>query len=70
MEAVPIYQMVGAKVMAADVAAGEVAAVNGAKATITTEGRGNIEGANVVKTDLIEASKGVIHVTGTVIMPK
>ncbi len=67
--AILTYHVVGAKVMAAEVAAGEVATVNGAKATITTEGGAKIDGATIVSTD-IEASNGVIHVIDTVIMPK
>ena len=56
--------------MAADVAAGEVATVNGQKATITvTDGKVNIDNAGVVATDIV-GSNGVIHVIDTVILPK
>ncbi|MEM8954913.1 MAG: fasciclin domain-containing protein [Verrucomicrobiota bacterium] len=67
--AILTYHVVPGKVMAADVAAGEVATVNGAKATITTDDGVKIDGANVVKTD-IETSNGVIHVIDAVILPK
>lgn len=62
------YHVVAGKVMSSDVAAGAVATVNGAEATISTEGGVKIDEANVVKVD-VEASNGVIHVIDTVIMP-
>lgn len=55
--------------MAADAKAGEVATVNGAKITITTEGGVKVDNAKVVATD-IAGSNGVIHVIDSVIMPK
>ncbi len=67
--AILTYHVVPAKVMAADVTAGEVATVNGAKVTITTDDGVMIDGAKVIKTDLV-GSNGVIHVIDTVIMPK
>ena len=63
------YHVVPAKVMAADVSAGEVATVNGAMAEISTEDGVMIDGAKVVQTD-IKASNGVIHVIDTVILPE
>jgi uncharacterized surface protein with fasciclin (FAS1) repeats len=64
------YHVIGAKVMAADVKAGEVATVQGSKATIKIEGGSvMIDGAKVTKTDIV-ASNGVIHVIDKVIMPK
>jgi len=64
------YHVVAGKVLAADVKAGEVATVQGGKATITIEGETvMIDGAKVTKTD-IAASNGVIHVIDKVIMPK
>jgi len=63
------YHVVPAKVMAADVSAGEVATVNGAMAEISTDDGVMIDGAKVVQTD-IKASNGVIHVIDTVIMPE
>lgn len=63
------YHVVAGKVMAADVKAGEVATVNGAKATIATSDAGvTIDKAKVVKTD-IATSNGVIHVIDAVILP-
>lgn len=62
------YHVVAAKVMAADVKAGEVTTVEGSKATISTEDGVSIDKANVVATDIV-ASNGVIHVIDTVIMP-
>jgi uncharacterized surface protein with fasciclin (FAS1) repeats len=70
LAAVLTYHVVAGKVMAADVKAGEVATVNGAKATITVaDGAVKIDGATVVKTDIV-GKNGVIHVIDTVIMPK
>ncbi|HKK18336.1 MAG TPA: fasciclin domain-containing protein [Opitutales bacterium] len=63
------YHVVPAKVKAKDVKAGEAPTVNGKTATIeVTDGGVSIEGANVVKTDVM-ASNGVIHVIDKVIMP-
>jgi uncharacterized surface protein with fasciclin (FAS1) repeats len=70
LTAILTYHVVGAKVMAADVKAGEVATVQGGKATIKVEdGTVTIDGAKVVKTDIV-ASNGVIHVIDKVILPK
>lgn len=64
------YHVVGAKVMAADVKAGEVATVEGSKFTIkVADGKVMVDDANVVKTDIV-ASNGVIHVIDKVIMPE
>lgn len=62
------YHVVGAKVMAADVKPGYVGTVNGEKINISTDGGVKIDGANVVKTDIV-GSNGVIHVIDSVIMP-
>lgn len=68
--AVLTYHVVAGKVMAADVKAGKVETVNGAKATITVkDGAVKIDDANVVKTDIV-GKNGVIHVIDTVIMAK
>ena len=68
--AILTYHVVGAKVMAADVKAGEVATVQGGKAMIKVEGgKVMIDAATVTKTDIV-ASNGVIHVIDKVIMPK
>jgi uncharacterized surface protein with fasciclin (FAS1) repeats len=64
------YHVVPGKVMAADVASGDVSTVNGQKATIAVaDGKVSIDNAGVVATD-IEGSNGVIHVIDTVILPK
>jgi uncharacterized surface protein with fasciclin (FAS1) repeats len=46
----------------------EVKTVEGASAKISTAGGAKIDGANIVKTDVM-ASNGVIHVIDAVIMP-
>jgi uncharacterized surface protein with fasciclin (FAS1) repeats len=52
------------------VTAGEVATVQGGKATIKiADGKVMIDNASVVKTDIV-GSNGVIHVIDKVIMPK
>ncbi len=64
------YHVVPGKVMAADVAPGKVATVNGAEATVSVEDSAvMIDKAKVTATD-IKASNGVIHVIDSVIMPK
>jgi len=68
--AILTYHVIPAKVMAADVSAGEVATVQGDKVTIkVNDGKVMVDKANVVKTDIV-ASNGVIHVIDKVIMPK
>jgi uncharacterized surface protein with fasciclin (FAS1) repeats len=64
-----LYHVVPAKVMAADVKAGEVATAEGGKATLKTEGGVTIDGAKVIKTDIV-CTNGVIHVIDAVILPK
>lgn len=68
LTAVLTYHVVPGKVMAADVAAGEVATVQGSNITITTEGGVRVNDANVTQTDIM-ATNGVIHVIDTVILP-
>lgn len=63
------YHVVAGKVMAADVKAGKVKTVQGSDLTVTTMGGVQVNGANVVKTDIV-ADNGVIHVIDTVVMPK
>lgn len=63
------YHVLPAKVMAADVAAGQVATVEGGSLTITTDGGVKIFDANVIATD-VEASNGVIHVIDQVLVPE
>ena len=63
------YHVVAGKVLSADVAAGEVASVQGEPITVTTDNGGvQVNGANVVAVD-VEASNGVIHVIDAVILP-
>ncbi len=74
LTAILTYHVVPAKVMAADVQAGEVTTVNGEPFTVAvdgdgveiTDGQGN--SATVTETD-IEASNGVIHVIDSVLQP-
>jgi len=71
LAAVLTYHVVAGKVLAADVVKiKEAKTVNGASAKITVNGgKVMVDGANVVKTDII-ASNGVIHVIDTVLIPK
>ena len=69
LTAVLTYHVVPGKVMAADVKAGKVKTVQGADLTVTTMGGVQVNGANVVKADIV-ADNGVIHVIDTVVMPK
>lgn len=62
------YHVLQAKVMAADVTAGEVATLEGSKFTITTASGVKVNTANVTSTD-IAASNGVIHVIDAVLVP-
>jgi uncharacterized surface protein with fasciclin (FAS1) repeats len=63
------YHVVGAKVLAADVAAGEVATVEGSTIAITTDDGVKINGSsNVTATDIM-GSNGVIHVIDAVLVP-
>jgi uncharacterized surface protein with fasciclin (FAS1) repeats len=74
LTAILTYHVVPAKVMAADVQAGEVTTVNGDPFTVAaedagvqiTDGQGNT--ATVTTAD-IEASNGVIHVIDSVLQP-
>ena len=69
LTAVLTYHVVAGKVMAADVKAGKVKTVQGSDLTVTTASGVQVNGANVVKTDIV-ADNGVIHVIDTVVMPK
>lgn len=67
--AILTYHVVPGVVMAADVAPGEVATVNGETLTIAVEdGVVTVDEATVIATD-IEASNGVIHVIDAVVLP-
>jgi uncharacterized surface protein with fasciclin (FAS1) repeats len=69
LSAVLTYHVVPGKVMAKDVKAGKVKTVQGSDLTVSTTGGVMIDGAKVVKTDVM-AENGVIHVIDTVIIPK
>jgi len=63
------YHAVAARVMAANVMAGDITSLEGSTFAITTEGGIKINNSsNVTATD-IAASNGVIHVIDTVIVP-
>ena len=62
------YHVVPAKVMAADVKAGQVATVEGGEITVTTDSGVKVNKATVTATD-VEASNGVIHVIDQVLVP-
>ena len=64
------YHVVSGKVMAADVAAGDVPSVEGSNITVTVDaGTVMLNGSsNVIATD-VAASNGVIHVIDAVILP-
>ena len=63
------YHVVAGKVMAADVKAGKVKTVQGDELEIATDGGVTVNGAKVVKTDIV-GSNGVIHVIDAVVLPK
>jgi uncharacterized surface protein with fasciclin (FAS1) repeats len=63
------YHVVPGKVMAKDVRAGKVKTVQGSELTVDTGGGVMVDGAKVVKTDIV-ADNGVIHVIDSVVMPK
>ena len=63
------YHVVPGTVMAKDVKAGKVKTVQGSDLTLSTSNGVKVDGANVVKTDIV-ADNGVIHVIDSVILPK
>jgi uncharacterized surface protein with fasciclin (FAS1) repeats len=69
LTAVLTYHVVAGKVMAKDVAAGKVKTVQGSELTVSTTGGVMVDGAKVVKTDIV-ADNGVIHVIDSVVIPK
>jgi len=69
LTAVLTYHVVPGAVMAKDVAAGKVKTAQGSELTVTTAGGVKVDGANVIKTDIV-ASNGVIHVIDSVVLPK
>jgi uncharacterized surface protein with fasciclin (FAS1) repeats len=62
------YHVVPGSVMAKDVKAGKVSTVQGSSLTVATEGGVSVNGANVMKTDIV-ADNGVIHVIDRVLIP-
>lgn len=69
LTAVLTYHVVPGTVMAKDVKAGKVKTVQGSELTVTTAGGVMVDGAKVVKTDIV-ADNGVIHVIDSVVLPK
>ena len=63
------YPVVPGTVMAKDVKAGKVKTVQGSDLTLSTSDGVKVDGANVVKTDIV-ADNGVIHVIDSVVLPK
>ena len=62
------YHVVSGMVMAADVADGDVATVEGSKIKLSTMGGVSVNGAKVIAADVM-ASNGVIHAIDAVILP-
>jgi uncharacterized surface protein with fasciclin (FAS1) repeats len=69
LAAVLTYHVVPGTVMAKDVKAGKVKSVQGSDLTLSTSGGVKVDGANVVKADIV-ADNGVIHVIDSVVLPK
>ncbi len=69
LAAVLTYHVVPGKVMAQDVKAGKVKTAQGGELTLGTSGGVTVDGAKVVKADIV-ASNGVIHVIDSVVLPK
>ena len=69
LAAILTYHVIPSKVMAADVKSMKAKTLNGAEATLVVGEGVTIDGANVVKTDIV-CSNGVIHVIDAVILPK
>ena len=70
LTAILTYHVVPGKVMAADVVKLKQAkTVQGQSITIDTSKGVKVDGANVIKTDIV-CSNGVIHVIDSVILPK
>ena len=62
------YHVVPGSVLAADIADGDVATVEGQNVTLSTANGVTVNGANVVTADVL-ASNGVIHVIDAVLVP-
>jgi uncharacterized surface protein with fasciclin (FAS1) repeats len=63
------YHVVGAKVMAADVASGDVATVEGSMLSVVVADGVKINGSSTVTATDVMASNGVIHVIDAVLVP-
>ena len=63
------YHVLPGSVMAKDVKAGKVKTVQGSDLTLSTSDGVKVDGANVLKTDIV-ADNGVIHVIDSVVLPK
>jgi len=62
------YHVVPGTVMAADIADGDVATVEGQNVTLSTMDGVTVNGAKVIQADIV-ASNGVVHVIDAVIVP-
>ncbi len=69
LAAVLTYHVVPGKVMSKDVRPGMVKSVQGSSLTLSTAGGVKVDGANVVKADIV-ADNGVIHIIDNVVLPK
>jgi uncharacterized surface protein with fasciclin (FAS1) repeats len=68
LTAVLTYHVVPGKVMAKDVAPGQVKTVQGSALTVSTTGGVMVDKARVTAADIV-ASNGVIHVIDSVVLP-
>lgn len=62
------YHVVPGTVLAADIADGDVATVEGQNVTLSTANGVTVNGANVISADIV-ADNGVVHVIDAVILP-
>ena len=69
MTAVLTYHVVSGQVLAKDIKPGKVKTVQGGELTLATAGGVTVDGAKVIKADIV-ADNGVIHVIDTVLIPK
>ena len=70
LTAILTYHVVAGKVLAADVVnLTSAKTVQGGEIAISVDGGVKVDGANVIKTDIV-CDNGVIHVIDSVIMPK
>lgn len=65
------FHVVPGKLMAADVASKDLTTVNGKKLTLKVEGSDVfVNGAKVVKTDIVGPNGNIIHIIDTVLIPQ